>query len=302
MVTYSLKYRMMSMAFAFSVLSGCGTVVPEIQELPGSPDDGQLLVKEIVRRVHCEVQDAVQYVILTDEQLATQGLNGGKRLTEWLDTWGAQVQLNLTIVESTSLNPGVTLNTPMIPANTIFPGNIVVSAAQNYNFGIGASLSSEATRTDQVGAYYTVPELMKNKLNCAAGDPFQGSLLLQSDLKLKEWLATLALTRNVGDAGNPSDKNVISHEVKFEIISNGDITPTWTLVRVSANTGGNFFNTKRKRTHDLTITLGPNEKPPPAKGAKKSVAANQLSSAAASTFLASQIGLAVSNSVRNLLP
>jgi hypothetical protein len=89
--------------------SGCGTVVPEIQELPGSPNDGDLLVKEIVRRVHCEVQDAVQYVILTDERLAAQGLNGGERLTEWLDTCGAQVQLNLTIVESTSLNPGVTL-------------------------------------------------------------------------------------------------------------------------------------------------------------------------------------------------
>jgi hypothetical protein len=119
-VKYSLKYKMMSTVFAFGVLSGCGTVVPEIQELPGSPNDGDLLVKEIVRRVHCEVQDAVQYVILTDEQLAAQGLNGGKRLTEWLDTWGAQVQLNLTIVESTSLNPGVTLNTPMIPANTMF--------------------------------------------------------------------------------------------------------------------------------------------------------------------------------------
>src|SRR6202011_4695934 len=67
------KYKMMSVAFAFSVLSGCGTVVPEIQELPGSPNDGDLLVKEIVRRVHCEVQDAVQNVILTDEHLAAQG-------------------------------------------------------------------------------------------------------------------------------------------------------------------------------------------------------------------------------------
>lgn len=300
-MTYSLKYKMMSTVFAFSVLSGCGTVVPEIQELPGSPNDGDLLVQAIVRKVHCEVQDAVQDVISRDADAAARGANGGKRLLAWLDTWGAQVQLNLTIVESTSLNPGVTLNTPMIPANTIFPGNIVVPAAQSYNFGIGAMLSSEATRTDQVGAYYTVPELMRSRIECKS-DPFQGSLLLQSDLKLREWLRALALIHDTGDSGDTSGKNVISHEVKFKIISSGSLTPTWTLVRVSANTGGPFFNTKRDRTHDLTITLGPDEKLTSAKGGKRSVVSNQLSSAAASTFLASQIGLAVSNGVRNLVP
>jgi hypothetical protein len=68
---YSLKYKMLSTVFAFGVLSGCGTYVPEIQELPGSPDDGQLLVREIVRSVHCEVQQAIQYVINTDKDWET---------------------------------------------------------------------------------------------------------------------------------------------------------------------------------------------------------------------------------------
>jgi hypothetical protein len=182
-------------------------------------------------------------VINTDKDLAARGINGGKRLTQWMDTWGVQIALNLAIGEKSSLNPGVTFNTPITPANVVFPGiKSPISMSQSYNFGIGATLSSEATRIDKVGAYYTVQEFLTDKLNCDPANPLQGSLLLESDLKTREWLATLALIHDTGEAGGPFKSNVISHEVKFEIISTGNITPSWKLVRISANEGVPFFS------------------------------------------------------------
>ncbi|MGD0846972.1 hypothetical protein [Bradyrhizobium sp.] len=60
-----------------------------------------------------------------------------------------------------------------------------------------------------------------------------------------------------GATGNPG-KDAVSYEIKFVIVSSANVTPTWKLVRVSANTGSSpFFNTGRTRTHDLIITIGP---------------------------------------------
>ena len=77
-----------------------------------------------------------------------------------------------------------------------------------------------------------------------------------------------------GGAGGPQDS--VSQELKFIIVSNGNVQPTWKLVQVSANTGNTpFFSTGRTRTHDLIITIGP------------------PTNRTANDFLASQIGQAV---------
>jgi hypothetical protein len=82
-----------------------------------------------------------------------------------------------------------------------------------------------------------------------------------------------------GSGGQTPD--TISIEIKFVIVSNGNVTPTWKLLRVSANTGSApLFGLGRTRTHDLIITIGP------------------PNAATASTHLASQIGNAVSNGNR----
>ena len=49
----------------------------------------------------------------------------------------------------------------------------------------------------------------------------------------------------------------VSTELKFVIVSSGNITPTWKLLQVSANTSGTLFAANRTRTHDLIITVGP---------------------------------------------
>jgi hypothetical protein len=71
-----------------------------------------------------------------------------------------------------------------------------------------------------------------------------------------------------------------SQELKFIIVSSGNIQPTWKLVQVSANTGNTpFFSTGRTRTHDLLITIGP------------------PTTRTANDFLASQIGQAINQNV-----
>jgi hypothetical protein len=77
--------------------------------------------------------------------------------------------------------------------------------------------------------------------------------------------------------GGGTTPDTLSIEIKFIIVTNGNVTPTWKLLRVSANTTGSLLGLGRTRTHDVIITIGPN---------------NQLT---LNTHLASQIGNAVSN-------
>jgi len=83
-----------------------------------------------------------------------------------------------------------------------------------------------------------------------------------------------------GTTGNVPkyEPQAVSLEIKFVVVTSGNATPTWKLVRVSANTGAPLFGVGRTRTHDLIITVGPNN-------------AN-----ATNAHLASQIGAAVQGS------
>lgn len=316
-MNYSIKYKMMATVFAFGVLSGCGTYVPEIQEPWVSPGQGQVMVRDLVKHIHCEVEKAVKGVIEQDKEFAV-AWNNGKRDAEWLETWGVQIALTLTIDESSNLNPGVTFNTPIIPANVAFPGLNPISMGQIYNFGLGGTLSSGATRIDKLSTYFTVKQLLTEQKFCTEesqpSDPPKLSLL-ESDLRLEEWLADAVFIQGTKTAEFSSKaiegqfkQNVISQEVKFMIVSSGNITPSWKLVRVSANPSS-FFGVNRTRTHDLTVTFGPNEVTTTATATatatgikkEKQVLSNTPSQAASNAQLASEIGLAVANSLRSVL-
>jgi len=267
-------------AVVFGVLGGCGTYVPEIQEFPAP--SGALLVKEIVRNVHCEVKRAVTSVIEKDKELAS--ING-RRLAPWLDKWGVQIQLTLQIDEKSSVNPNLSY-TPN-PVSALF------------TLGAGGSISSQATRIDILHSFYTVQDLVRLPKNCAPADPAQGSFLLESDLKLRQWLADTVLSSSTGDINvptklddSPIKDGVISHEVKFEVDSAGALTPSWKLTQVSINSDAPFLSASRNRIHDLIITLGPTSQSPlTGKWVPGAAAANSA--------LSSSIGLAVTNGVRN---
>jgi len=89
---------------------------------------------------------------------------------------------------------------------------------------------------------------------------------------------------NKGSGNNDVAVDTITYEVKFIIVSSGNVTPTWKLIQVSANTAGTFLSAGRTRTHDLIITLGP------------------PTAAASQTHFASQLGNAINNANRPSTP
>jgi hypothetical protein len=260
---------------------GCGLFVPEIQDFPATAPDGQLLVQAIITSVHCEVADAVKAVIDADRLGAAVN---GRRSAAWLDHWGAQMTLTLTVEEKSTLNP-TAVWTPLSPPTSIF------------TLAGTATLSSDATRTEKLNFYYTVPQLYK-RAPCTTGIQPQApatSLLIQSDLKLKEWLFDQLPPVGTGEVNQPISpggvfkQNVLSHEVKFEVVSAVGITPAWKLIRANFNQTGPLFATMRDRIHDLLITFGPID-PTQINGG--------LVTAATNSHLASEVGLSVSNNLR----
>jgi hypothetical protein len=265
--------RTIASIFLIAPLAGCGTYVPGIQEIPGDRAEGQRLVTAIVRNIKCEVQDALNDIYQIEK-------------TTFFDTWGVQINLDLTITEKGVANPNVNWLPPM--AN-----DAVLS------IGAGLDLSAEATRTDKLGMYYTVAELKRigRCLPEARGGPF----LLQSDLKLNEWLIDVITAAKTGgidiaqDVASGAFKDgVLSHEVKFVVTTGADLTPSLRLTRVGINPNGTTLSANRERSHDLIITLGPTELKD--KGGRRGP-----SRVAADAALASQIGISVSNALRNSL-
>lgn len=263
--------------FCGALLGGCGLRVPDLQDFPFTPQDGQLMIQSIVTSVHCEIANAVKFVIERDLELSRKYHQ--KRYAEWLETWGVQVSLTLTMDERTSVSPSAVWLPPS-PANSVF------------TLGGGATLTANATRTDTLNFFYTVRDLYSRGY-CQTGVQMGNapSPLVRSDLKLREWLQAQigpVATREItppNDPGGPLQRNALSHEVKFVLNTSGEINPAWTLVRATINQNSTFFSTNRDRTHDLTITFGPH-------------GGQGLALPAANEHLAKQIGLAVSTNLR----
>lgn len=263
------------LAFGTAVVSGCGLRVPSLTEIPGDERDTNLLVHGIVQSIHCEIRNALNTVI--DNDFEASRFNHGARHAAYLDSWGVQVGLTLQIEEKTTLNPTGLLTPPGLPIFTLAGS---------------ASASASATRIDKLNFYYTVSDIRKQGLCKTKGgaDQAAGSLLIQSDLKLAEWLDSQTMVVGTNEITVPiSEKsilkqNALSHEVKFQIVSTGGITPAWKLTHGAFNPTGTLFSTTRDRLHDLLIVLGPVDP-----GQKDS-----LASTAQGLFLSSQLNLAVS--------
>ena len=277
--------RIAAPLLASVLLSGCGLglAVPEIQEIPGDVVGGQIFIQEIVNDITCEVGDAIN------------DLYKNRKKGLFLDTWGAQITLNLTVEEKGGLSPNTNWLPPS-PANAIF------------NLSAGVTASSDATRIDKINSYYTVQDFLKRGYCVARGN---GPFLLQSDLKLKEWLFDALTVSDTGEinfgndtAGGVFKQNVFSHEVKFEVLTNGNVTPGWKLTRVSVNQTGSLLSLSRDRIHDLIITFGPSTQTTTVTavhGKSVRVTTSAPASFAQESHLASEIGVAVSNGVRSAL-
>jgi hypothetical protein len=275
------------------LVGGCGLFVPEIQEFPFDRNEGQKFVQKVALNVRCEVQDAV--VHLYSKNAAIDPLN---RNLKWFDSWAVQIALTLTIDEKGSVNPVASWLPTGAPST---PNSI-------FSLNLGGTLSADASRVDKISAFFLVSDLKKLEA-CPAAVRNQGPFILESDLKLEEWLFDTMVTADNGNTpvpagpSGPFKSNVLSHEVKFDIVSSGNLTPGWKLKQATINQSGNFLTASRDRTQDLIITFGPADPgwvvdPQTKKIVKKEPS---LATAALNAMLAAEIGNAVSTAVRNSL-
>ncbi|CAO4171738.1 hypothetical protein [Methylorubrum populi] len=289
-----MRIRSFLLCAALSFLSGCGTVVPKVGEPWDdnsgiSPNDLELLIK---KKIYCELQQAIEHQNGQEgfkETLPNGQIVFTKRVPE---SWGVQLTLQFVVIENSIANPSATF----------------VPGAPTFSLATGATLSSEATRTDKFISYYLVRDLQREHAQCeprADGSPGPrdargSSLLLNSDLGIERWLNN---AMNVRAAGVSMDvqQAVASYDVKFQVVTSGSISPLWKLERVSTGTvGGSLFSTKRDRTHELILTFGPTkEGEAPASPGRQRTA--QPSTIAANSALAQEIGAAVGVAVRNAL-
>lgn len=93
------------------------------------------------------------------------------------------------------------------------------------------------------GCGLRVPEIQENPFS-----PGDGQLMVQS------------IVQAPTDTGGILKTNVLSHDVKFDLVTSGGVTPAWKLTTATVNQSGTLFSTSRDLTHDLIITLGPGDK------------------------------------------
>ena len=75
--------------------------------------------------------------------------------------------------------------------------------------------------------------------------------------EINKILANAKPASGSGGGGGGTAPDTLTLEIKFIIVSSGNVTPTWKLLRVSANTGSApLFSLGRTRTHDVIITIG----------------------------------------------
>ena len=92
---------------AVLILAGCGLRVPDIQENPWSLE-AERLVQAIAGSIHCEIRRSVFNVINSNRATYWDAVRRGERPpppeADWLNDWGAQVQIQLTVDELSALS------------------------------------------------------------------------------------------------------------------------------------------------------------------------------------------------------
>jgi hypothetical protein len=266
-------------------LGGCCTYVPSLRDFPNNDDVGaELMVHAIVRSVECQLKNAVTNFVRTDVRAARLRASHWT-YSDFLNDWGAEVAFTFTIVEKSDVNStGVWM--PLSPLSSVF------------TLGASADVSAQATRVEKLNYFYPVRGLFirEGQPPCDASreDP-SGSFLIKNDLKIAELLDFRTISVVTGNAPGPisGDKNVLSHQITFQVVTGGGLTPTWVLTRGTINGSGTFLSGSRDRTHDLVITFGPLDKP---------LGGRSLIAIAEQSHMTSQINGGFSTSLRSALP
>jgi hypothetical protein len=296
------------LVFNVMTISGCGFVVPEMQDFPQDAVDEGIFENTVVNQIKCELRKSVYDV---QKLFPQNGPHPGESI-DWLNNWGAKVSLRIAVDEKSTLAPGLSLNTPMANRVLTFPsGNVTIP--RSFVLGLGANFSTDSTRTETIGFYYAFADLQAEAKTITAQDheaktlppcSHVSNILIASDLKIEDFMVNKMLIYKhpgtvfphvVYNKNKDVPVDVLAYEQQFVVSFGGDVTPAWKLLRVSANTSSPFFSATRMRTHDLTITMGPAVVGPITKGLEPS-------EAVVNAHLASMIGQEVAQHNQSLTP
>jgi hypothetical protein len=112
---------------AISVVSGCGTQLPDIVT-SSEPHATAFLINKILNHAKCELRDAV---ITAHNRDLENKKRYGKRSLTWLDTATAKITIKLIGEEKGSLNPGVSFKQLLPSVVTNFSNKTSVTSPQS---------------------------------------------------------------------------------------------------------------------------------------------------------------------------
>jgi hypothetical protein len=166
-----IHYRLAIFAFA-SCLIGC-VVVP--------PHDGlaRVHVGDVMKRVKCDLAEVVF-------EKAQERTPDGKYPFLFLKEWAAKIHLTIAVDDTVGVNPGATVTHPLdkTVATTLIPATV-----ETFSLGIGAGLSTEAIRTEDIEFLVSFSDMIKEFQKPTSrelyhGCVFDNGLFLESDLGL----------------------------------------------------------------------------------------------------------------------
>jgi hypothetical protein len=227
-------------------LAGCGAVLPVMDVRHPDPAKFDNFVQHVAMHVRCELRKAVKANIGSD----------AKRLA-LLDGWAAKIALNMKVIDEGTVSP--TLSGYNVPMSFVLTGT--------------GSYKADATREMTMTYFLTLheliyegivePDLDERGLPTPCVTANDGLAPIGGDLGIEQTLESALHTSDSfyvdSDVikGGPFD--TITHHVNFTVVAGGTVTPTWKLVRFSADTSGTLLGANRTQYDDLLITLGPTQ-------------------------------------------
>jgi hypothetical protein len=241
-------------------LGNCGTYVPDIV-IPNEKNSTAFLINRILNHAKCELRAAVRKAHNDDVKNADRY---HKRELSWLDSATAKITIKLIAEEKGALNPGLSFRQLFPSAVSNFSNKTSVTTPQSSAVGLGGLLQADATRTENIDYSYVIKaDFLENQTKGLVTDRpciEPGGVFLDADLKIQDWLdgATLPflIAANVPSEVDNTAPDVLTHEANFVVMASGNITPSWTLVNVSANTANSLLAAGRTTTGDIIISLG----------------------------------------------
>ena len=253
-------------------LAACGLTVPKMQ--PFATDDARtegLAASALADFIRCELHLAVQDVIRIDRDSQKNSKDDPVMYppspsVSWLTSWGAAVSLKVIVDEKSILSPGLSFKSPMESVVSSFRSGSSATSAQSFSFGLGFTVSSEATRSENMSFFYPFADLLAEpditKAMCMGGP----SRTINADLRIDEFLRSKYVGASIGGlmlhrkpvapGAIVSPYETLTYENQFIVVQSANATPTWNLVHIAANPTGTLLNFARSRTDDVLITFG----------------------------------------------